>query len=224
MALSDQLPDLGSINFSSVWTVMTWFIIAVFVVIVIGIGIYFYIISTRWKKTIIVFEKVSGKWEITRRDKGMEVYVGTGGETALYLKKHKKYLAYPNTQTGRNTYWYAIGPDNLWRNIGIGDIDEVMDKLKVEYIPIEIGLARASLQKLLKENYQKPKFWEKYGDKIAFGIFILLLGFSLWFAAGRNLEVARILGENIESSTAVIDRAEQILSSLDNICTGSGLR
>ena len=69
----------------------------------------------KYNKKIVIFEKINGRFEPTRKDRAMELKFGRAGDTVFYLAKNRKYLPVPVIQTGRRKYWFAIREDGEWR-------------------------------------------------------------------------------------------------------------
>ena len=152
------------IDISGSISILAWFAIGILIAGVVGVIVYLIIREWKFNKKIIVFEKVNGKPEITKRDKAMEVKLGEGGDTVFYLKKAKKHIPLPSIQTGRNIYWFGVREDGEWINIGMDDIDLAMRKIKARFVDKEMRYARVALQRNLKERYQKSSFLSVYGE------------------------------------------------------------
>ena len=128
LPFADQLPDLG-ITGGGIINVFAFIFIGILIAIVaVGVTIII-VLKLKFNKKIIIFEKINGRFEPTRKDRGMIQNLKGTGDTILYLKKFKKYLPTPELQTGRNTYWFAIREDGEWFNIGIEDIDDILNDI-----------------------------------------------------------------------------------------------
>jgi len=213
------IPD---INAGSVVGVITVFVL--FIVFAIGISIATYLVVRRMKfnKRIVIFEKVGGNFEATRKDAGMFQKVGQGGDLVLYLRKHKKFLPIPSIQAGRNTYWYFIRKDQEWINFRPKDFDEQSREVGAHFVDVDMRYARVGLQRNLRERYDKPSFLSKYGGIIVFTAFVVFTGIMIWLSFDKFLDIVGKIGDLLETSSAVNAQAERIMVALDNICGGRG--
>lgn len=221
--LKGAIPSMN-FSFSGMSNMIAIFLILLVIAIVVGILLYVFLIYRRFKYKVIVFEKVGGIWEPTRKDKGMEMAHGDGGDTVFFIRKHKKVLPRPTIQTGRNTFWYVIREDGEWINIGMGDIDMQMKKAGVQYTDKEMRFARTSLERTLKERYEKLDLWAKYGTVMISLGFIVVTGIMVFLALDKFMDVVSSLGgvaesvsTMIDAATAIVDQARELLIAIDNV-------
>lgn len=212
---------LGGVDFTLVLTI---FIVAVLIMILIGIAVYFLIQQFRFNKKIIIFERVGNNWEQTGKDKAIELRTSIIGDTVFYLRKRKKYLPRPELQSGRRTYWYAIREDGEWINISIEDIDLKMKNLGAKFLHPEIRHARTALYRNLKERYDKPKFLEKYGVLIVNTVVIILMMLIFLWVINVSISFSDKAMAMQDVATQAVDRVDTVLRSLDNICSSSGYK
>jgi len=220
--ITDYIPDIG-ISKSSVVSFIAWFLIIVIVLVVVGVVTWILIRRMKFKYKVVVFENVAGRYEPTRKDSAMELRFGAGGDSVFYIRKHKKYQPMPRIQVGRKTYWFAIREDGEWINIGIENIDEKSREMKINFLDKEMRYARTSLQKSLKDRYNKPGFMEKYGGIIAYVSLIAITGIMMWLLFDKFLDITGNITSNLEMMNQLQSIEKDILSSLNNICTGSGI-
>lgn len=207
---------------------ITIFITFVIFIAIAGVLLYIFLKRLKYNKKIIIWEKVGNNWEITGRDRAMELKYDLMGNTVFALKKRKKYLPRPEIQTGRKTYWYAILEDGEWMNVGMKDINTQMKEANVKFIHPGMSYARSGLYKIMRERYEKKGFMEKYGHIIIPLIFFAVIGVLLWLNVDKMLGIANSLQTSVElsnkMSSETTDKINQVLSSLENICTGPGVR
>jgi len=194
-----------------------------FLVVGIILIIYFYGKKV-WSYKVLVLESQAGKGSQPKyRDRAKLVSIGDGGEEVFYLKKLKKYRVAYGNYIGQNYLCWTIGKDGYWYNTTFGDVNRNL--LEVGVIPVDRDMryATSSLRKLVQTNYQNKSFLEKYGAIVYFGLFFLtLLIFAgiMWFAFDKQLEIASANVESIKASESVMGIAQQVLSSIENICNG----
>lgn len=230
ISLTGILPSGSSVvsGISKGAGIITWIII---IVVLIAICVVIAIILLRLMKyryKIIIFEKIGSRWEQSGKDKGMTLKYGLMGDPVLYLRKRKKYLPFPELQTGRKTYWWAIREDGEWVNIQLEDIDMAMKEAKAKFLHPEMRYARTALIRNIKERYDKPNFMEKYG-MIIFNIAgFIILGLLMYFVADKLLGMmntnSAMMVSTTEGVNKVLDKANTIMASLDRICSSNGAR
>lgn len=204
------MPRIGG---SSIFTFITWLIIAVIFLLVIGVGAWLFIRWLKFNNKIIVFEKIAGQFEHTKTDKAMEIRVSQAGDTAFFLRRHKKYLPRPTLQAGRRVYWFWIREDGEWINFRPADYDEKARELGAKFLDKEVRYARSQIQKGLKERYDKDSFWKTHGATILTFSFIALIAVMSWFLFDKWIE-------GLNAVPQILDRLSVLLDKVDNICTG----
>ncbi len=218
---------LPEVNKASVGKFAYMSIISILVLIVIAglfaLWAWWYISKRRFKYKIIIFAKIDGKYKNIGSDRAMERRVGHGGDTVFYIKKLKKIVPTPTIQTGANTYWMAKREDNELINIGMEDIDLIFKEAKVHYLTPETRYARASLQKLNKDRYDKETFWQKYGRDAMTIVFIVVISIMLLLIASKMMEIVGSVDGAMKSAGEIIEKANQVLGTLDNVCSDSGI-
>ncbi len=197
-----------------------------FIVLTCVVGIAFYLIYSRkqYNKHIHMFEEIAGKSVPIGEDVAKEIILPFTSIRAFHLKKMKVYLPRPSIQTGKGHYWYFLRKDGEWINIGLENLNKTMDELKIHYDHTDMRMANASLKKLIEKNYKKLNWIKEYAPYIAIGILILLLGIVVFLSFNQADKTVSGLNAGIAKNAEVVASLEKILSSLDNICSGSGIR
>lgn len=223
---ADQLSQFMP-GFSMAGTVgiITWALIMIIVVIIIAIVAFMIIQRRKFKYKIVIFEKVNGTFQPTRKDMAMETKVGKLGHICLYLKKNRVYRTRPKTQTGIRTYWYFIREDGTWINGGPGDWDAQSKKLNIHMVDTDMRMADAELEGALKARYDKPKLWAQYGTVIISMGFIVIIAVMAWFLFDKWIEIARIINGGMATTGEVVSKLDSVIANMNNVCTGgSGMK
>lgn len=187
-------------------------------------GLTWWIVTKKsYRITIKKWERINGRFQEVGIDKGKVIPIGGGGDSAIFLKKHKKILPMPVIQTGINTYWYFVSDDGEWINFGPSDFDEDRKVMGAQMLDREMRYARTSLQALGKERYNKTSFLEKYGGMIAYAALIIVTAVGFWLLIDKMLDVAGSTAAAMEASKEVMKEAARLLGSLDNLKGGSGI-
>jgi ABC-type multidrug transport system fused ATPase/permease subunit len=210
------IPD---INLGGVFSVGVWLILIFVFAVICGIATYFIVVRLRYKNKIVIWEKVNGRFEITGRDKAMEMPLSRFGETVFYLQKRKKYLPRPNKQVGRRMYFFFIRDDGQWINVDMEDIDTKSKRMRIHFTDKSMNYARTQIERALKERYDKPNFFEKYGTIIVSVVFVVLIGILTWLLFDKWIELARITNEGVTQSNLLMEKSAVVMDKLGNLVT-----
>ncbi len=202
-----------------------WLIIIVLIAAMIGVAIFVFIRQSKFNKKIVIFENIGGKWQPTRKDRAAEVKLSTSGDTIFYLLRHKKYLPTPSIQTGKRTYWYHIRSDGEWINFEMDDLDQEGKRMGARFLDKEMRYARTQIQKGLRERYDEPGFWKQYGIMVFSIAYITLIGVMAFLIFDQWIDLANATNAGVETAGVVMEKVNEVIGSLDNICSGgSGIR
>jgi len=190
---------------------------------IIGAGVFIYIRRRMFNKTIVIFEDVANRGlEPVARDRARLLKIGKEGEQVLYLMKHKVYRVAYGYKMGRNEYWFAIGDDGYWYNFELGELNRELNSVGVTPTSVNMRYAYTSIGQAIKDRYDKPSFWERYGNLIISFMFIAIIGV---FAFLIFREFSTIMGganQALESSAKVMEQAERVLGAIDNLQSSGG--
>lgn len=197
-----------------------------FILIAGGVAIWLMMQWRVWNRKIVVFENVGGQKSFTPtyKDKARLIKLGDGGEEILYLKKKKVYRTAYGKKMGKNTYWFAVGQDGYWYNFVLGDLDAKMGMLDIEPIDRDMRYMHVAIRKNIAERYKKQKFLEKYGTILFSGVFLIIMIIGIWFLLDKIADISTGMSAAISTAEKVNTASENILSSLNNLCGGSGLK
>jgi hypothetical protein len=201
-------------------------IMAILITAIAG-GIIVWLLYDRkvFNKRIIVFENIAGQgYQPILKDRARLVSLGDGGEEVLFLKKKKVYRTAYGRKMGKNTYWFAVGQDGYWYNMVLGDIDAKMGMLDIEPVDRDMRYMHVAIRKNIADRYKKVKFMEKYGTIIMSSFFLLVMIIGIWFLLDKIGDIASSVGGAVEAAKLVQQETKQIISALDNVIGGSGLR
>lgn len=217
----NPIAGIGKVGFGGVTSAITTILLIVIIVILLCVGIYIFYLMKLYNKKIIVYENISGQgYQKTYTDTARLIKLGDGGEEILYLRKKKVYRTAYGKKMGTNEYWFAIGQDGYWYNVVLGDLDAKMGMLDIEPIDRDMRYMHVAVRKNITERYRKQNFMDKYGAYIMIGIAILVLMIGTWFNFDKQAEIAKTNQQGADTYLAVAEKSQQILSSLDNVCSG----
>ncbi len=224
MAFADYLPDFG--GFLGIGKVFIWLIIFFFVIVLAGVGLYFFIRYIKFNKHIIVLEDVEGSdnLEPIGKDKAMLVKVAKSGMEVLYLKKRKTYKGAYGKRMGKNRYYFAIGPDGYWYNVTLGSLQEGLKTVNIKPTPVNMRYQNEALQEIIKERYDKVGFWQKYGGMIAFTMLIVLFGIMSYLLLDKYAEIGGSVRGAVDAAKEVQIETKNIIAGLDDLKSSGGIR
>jgi len=81
-----------------------------------------------------------------------------------------------------------------------------------------------AIRKNIQERYRKQGFMEKYGTVVMNGIFLLIMLIGIWFLLDKLAETSGHVSQAVASANKVQEASQNIISSLNNICGGSGIK
>lgn len=209
---------------SGVMGTITLILLFVLLAGIIGIIVFVVFNNLKYNRKIEIWEKIHNNWELVGKDRALEIKFGNTGDMVLKLKKRKKYLPMPEIQVGRRRYWYAIREDGEWINIGMGDIDLQMKQAKAKFLHTEMRAFRTAFQSNLNQRLNQPKFMEKYGTFVIGIITLVICGLILWFLADKIVSSLDKINSLTNTQNLLMEKASQVISGIDNICSGSGYR
>lgn len=223
--LGVNLPTIGGGGGGGFGASMTYMLIGIIILGVLGIFCYIYLDNKKYKYKIEIFENLGGtRYVKTGVDRAKVVKLGDGGEEILFLKKRKMFRNAYGRKMGHNLLWFAIGQDGYWYNITLGDLDAKQGMLDIEPIDRDMRYMHVAIRKNIQERYKKHNFLEKYGMMLMGGVFLIIMLIGLWFLLGQMAEQTNSLTAATQTSTKVMDGQRQVLEALDNILSGSGIQ
>ncbi len=217
---SEYLPDISITNIGSV---IGLFFLAIAIVIGFGIGLYFFVKWLKFNKTITILEDVAGSDDLepVGKDKAMTVKTGKGGLEVLFLKKRKVYRGAYGKRMGKRAYYFAIGPDGYWYNITLGSLSKGLDKVHINPTSVNMRYQNESLMEIIKDRYEAPNFWEKYGVMITYMAFFMLVAIMFWLYFDSFKELSPSLLESAKVLKETSQELKKVAGALDSL-KGSG--
>ena len=222
MSFIDQakgfLPGIGTAD--KIVTGITYFFIIIFIGVFVIALVFLWAYNKKYKDKIVIFGRVDGRPRVIGKDRASVFRMGHGGDMVHRWRRLKTFRPMPTIQTGANTYWYYLREDGEYINFGVGDLDLMQRELGAEFLITDVRHARASMQKTLKDTYDKPTFWQQYGGHIAFMSFIIIMAFSFWLAFDKFIEVITNLSALTDKVGTFMDEANSILVNIDRVKGG----
>lgn len=228
MGIKEVLSQIGVKNLPSGTGNAGDFISAFVFLLVLGFiaAIITYYIYNRkqYNKNIQIIEEVSGQPTVVGSDRAKEIILPKTSVRAFYLKKRKLFLPRPSIQIMKGTYLFFILKDGEWVNVGFGNLNKKLTELGLYFDHTDMRMANASLKKLIEKNYKKLNWVKEYAPYIAIGILVLILGIVAFLVLNQAGKIAGALESAAASNGAVAEELKNILQSMDNVCSGSGIR
>lgn len=217
-----QLTGLTGINMSFINQIILILAVMFVVGVSVGIGTYFLIQSFKLDQKIIVFEKINGRWQNTKKYRGMFAY--KNGNSIFLIPKLKRIEPRPHTQTGIKTWWYFIDNNGEMVNFGLGDLDKLRAEIQPDIPFIELAYAKSSLDYDRKERYEDQSWLSKnWPLLVSIGVIVILLVF-MYLIVGKIFESIGTLEAVAKTNQEVMEVIKQVLGNVDTIKSGgSGL-
>lgn len=212
----EYLPEIGM---GSISGIVIWVLLAVVILGAIGALAIFIINKLRYNKKIVVLEDVAGSDDLEPigKDRATLVKIGRSGMEVLYLKKRKKYVGAYGKRMGKNTYYFAIGPDGYWYNVTLGSLNKGLEKVKINPTNVNMRYQNEGLQQTIKDRYDKVTFWQKYGGLIAFVGLIAITGIMIYLLFDKWIELSSNVTNAVNAAAQVQEETKKIIGALDAI-------
>jgi len=228
-----ELPGVGSLPSIDItgWLSSTWFyvlIVGFIGLILIGTLIVVLFFMT-YKNKIIFFENISGQgYQPVKKIRARTIKVGKSGEELLKLFFGGGFMSAYGRKMGKNTYWYAKGPDGYWYNFLLGDLDVKKGILDIEPVDRDVRMFHVATSNMNLENYGNKKFWEQHGNKILAFVFMIILLIAMWLIIGKIGDATKALSETAKTNQELAELNRDYLQSAANLRgagsgSGSGL-
>ena len=167
--------NIGSIGFA-----LLIFFLAIFIVMLIGGGLFYWMRRKRLKYTIPLYKKIGSRVIRVATYRAMDYSISRAGDKLWYVPKVKKYVGVGSLQSGANEYSYFEREDGEWINFEIPDIDEQMKQAGVKYLQQDMRSQRIAISNILDQRFaNKQSWWEKYGNLVTYVIFYLVVAISM---------------------------------------------
>lgn len=219
---SEILPDFKAGNFG---LVITLFFASIVVLGLIGTVLFLTLRHFKFNKHITIWEDVEGSdgLEPIGTDKAMLIKVGKGGTELLYLKKRKTYKGAYGKRIGKNKYFFVIGKDGYWYNTTLGSLDSAMQKININPTNVNMRYQNEALMELIRERYEKPNFWEQYGQILVNLAFFMLIAVMFWLYFSSFKEVAPALVQASDTLKESAEALKQVIGGIDNLRASGGI-
>lgn len=200
---------------------VAWLIGVILLCIIAGVITWLVVRRKKYNLKIVVFEKVGGNYQPTRKDVAREVRYGEDGTTIFYLRKHKKVLPRGTIQVGPRTYWYKIRDDGEWENVDAESLSDRKGDEKPNRLHRDMRLARTSIQRGHREQFEKKQSWLAANWTIIAGVgFIAMVGIMTFLLFDKWIDLAAAVSSSVENAGDVLVKAEQVVARLDVVCQG----
>ena len=203
----------------------TWiyvFLVVVFGIVLIG-GIVIALFFLSYNKKVVLFENISGQgYQPILKTRARTLKLGVGGEELLKTLKGGQYVSAYGRKMGKNTFWYAKGPDGYWYNFLLGDLDAKMAILDVEPVDRDVRMFHVALDRLSHDTYGKTNWFEKHSVHILLFIFLLALILGMWFITAKVGDAVAPLAQNQEMALKLTEAQERLTTKMDSILRSMG--
>jgi hypothetical protein len=208
--------DLNVSGFMSNSWIWIGFVLVFGVIIISVVGILLYFKT--YNRKIEFYDNLSGQgyYRVAIR-RARTIILGKGGDEILKVAGKELYLTAYGRKMGRNTYWFAKGPDGYYYNVTLGELNSKKGILDIEPVDKDVRMIHVALDRLSHENYgQKSKMpMILMGTGIFIAIVILMVG--MYVVAGRFVEAATTLTSTAETNKQVLETLNSVLQNSNSI-------
>ncbi len=206
-----DLNPLGSVDLGlgGKWNIIIAIFIAVVILILLGVLVWWLIERKKWKIKIPVYQKIGNVPTRIAILKAKIVPFGRAGDCLWYAKGKgmKKWLPPATLQSAPNEYPHYIREDLEWINFVMEDLDESQKRAGVKYIATDMKLSRLATDQLLEQRHIKTGFLEKWGVVIGYVIFFLIITIALVVFFHQYSKTVEILNEVMSKADAILEKA-----------------
>lgn len=225
-AISSVMPSMSGFG-SGLSTTLFWIFIFIVVVIFLvagGIGVFYLVRYLQFNKKIDIYEERNGMMEKVGTDRAREIKYNIYGDSVFILRKRKKYLPRGEMKSGRNFYLYCIRADGEWVNIAMGSVNKELKESGVKFIHPDMRAFKSGLSQIMENRFEKKNWIKEYGPIIFPIIIFIIMALAIYFIADKVVSGITLSNNVMGAADKVLDRTNDILSSLNNICSNSGMR
>jgi NADH:ubiquinone oxidoreductase subunit 6 (subunit J) len=213
------LPNMAGVG-SGIMTVITWVVIMVILGITTAIVLFIVLQRRRYNNTLVIFDKINGRWIDTFRDKGMSIKFGNMGIKVMYFKKLKTYEPFPTIQSGNRKFYFKRRADGTLENFEMKD-DESPEKQNLISMNQSMLYHHTGINRGLENRYKKED-WKAY-IPMAVGITaIIIICLFVWLIMDKWMTLSNSANTGVENANKVMESANNMLARLDNVMAHQG--
>jgi hypothetical protein len=214
------LPNISGAG-GTIFTVITWIIVIIVLAIIIAVTMYFVIQRRRYNNSLIVFDKINGRWIDVVRDKGMTVKFGNMGIKLMYFKKLKVYEPMPTIQSGNRRFYFKRRADGTLENFEMLD-DESPEKKELIEMNQAMLYHHTGINRGLEARYKKED-WKAY-IPMAVGIgAIIIICLFVWLIMDKWMSLSSATTEGVKAVAKMTDQQTSILAQINNMMARMGI-
>jgi len=171
------------------------------------------------------FENVAGQgFQLAGRNTARLFSVGDSGEEVLQLRKGGKFRTAYGRKMGKNEYWFAKGQDGYWYNCLLGDFDAKRGMLDIEPVDRDVRYMHVAIRKNIQDRYKVKDSMLKYAPLVISFIVLIIMLIGMWFLISKIGDLITIASTNIKAGEPIAAKMSEIISKMDSLCSGSGIR
>ena len=218
--IGQVLPNVSGTG-QTVLSVITWLIVIVIMGIITTAVLILVLQRRRYNYTLIVFDKINGKWVDVLKDKGMAIKFGNMGIKVMYFKKLKVHEPFPTIQSGARRFYFKRRADGTLENFELGD-DETPTKKELIEMNQSMLYHHTGINRGLENRYKKED-WKAY-IPMAVGIgAIIIICLFVWLIMDKWMSLSQATTEGVKAVAKMTDSQSAILTRLDNMMARAGM-
>lgn len=207
---SGAMPSMsGTVN------TLTYVLIAFFVVVILGGGIFVYYVNKKFNKRIKLFRKAGDRVVKFAEDTGMFQKIGIEGDVWLKLRASKKILPKPRFEMSKDEFWYFERKDGEFVDFTLQDMNLAKSEAELCFVAEDMRLSRLGIGKILDAEFKKPSFWEKYGSSILAIIMMIIFIVGMIISYKHDETISKQAMATAQQIGPISEKLEKIAMALD---------
>ena len=205
----------GLMGLSSFATILLVFFIAVIILCLGGVLVYWFAVKKQYWIKIHVFRLIGNVPTRVAIYTAKEVPFGMAGDklwrvasSGLNKIKVIKWLPVGKIQTAPREFWYYIREDGEWINFQMDELNKISKDMGIHFVQEDMRLQRLATERLLEQRLLDKTFWEKWGTTVMLIMVFLVISVCM---VVMFFQFAKLLDKFTEVASIQADTSKLLL-------------
>lgn len=219
-SIKTVLPNMAGTG-QTVLTVITWLTIIFILGAVTTVVLIVAIQRRRYNNTLVIFDKINGRWIDVMRDKGMAIKFGNLGIKVMHFKKLKLNEPMPTIQSGHRKFYFKRRADGTLENFELKD-DETPEKKELIQMNQAMLYHHTGINRGLENRYKKED-WKAY-IPMAVGIgAIIIICIFVWLIMDKWMSLSSATAEGVKALAEQTKAQSETTRQINNLMARIGM-